>query len=139
MLSMRYPLLIALVALFSQACGGEDEEVEKIEPNFTSIQKIVFTKSCATSSCHGSAKAGNLDLRSGAAYGALVGVDPKNAAALTAGLKRVTASDVSKSFLYNKITRPGTGEGVTMPLGGEKLSSEKVNAIRTWIENGAAQ
>lgn len=134
---MRYPLLVTFVLAFAVACGDPADEDAKVEPTFASIDKNIFSKSCATSSCHGSTLAGDLDLRSGAAFSNLVGVDPKNPAAKAAGLKRVTAGDVSKSFLYNKITRPGTGEESPMPLGGEKLSTEKINAIKTWIEKGA--
>jgi mono/diheme cytochrome c family protein len=136
---LRLPLFLMLIMTFAIACGDATEEDVNVEPTLASIQKNIFTKSCASSSCHGSSLQGNLDLRSGAAFKNLVGVEPKNAAAKAAGLKRVVAGDTGSSFLIHKITSPGSGEESRMPLGGDALSTAKIKAIRTWIENGAKE
>ena len=40
------------------------------------------------------------------------------------------------SFLYKKVD--GTGEGEQMPYNGDPLPPEQMDAIRTWILEGAA-
>jgi hypothetical protein len=41
------------------------------------------------------------------------------------------------SFLYIKITSPDTTQGEIMPKGSDKLTRDKIEAVRQWIFNGA--
>jgi hypothetical protein len=102
--------------------------------------RILTDRGCAVSSCHGATRAGNLDLRPGAAYASLVGVAPDNAAARGRGSLRVKPSDVAASFLSAKLH--GTlapDEGSVMPLVGDPLSAKELALIDAWIAAGASE
>jgi len=90
-----------------------------VEATYSSIQNHVLARSCT--SCHGSQ--GNVSLES---YSQVV------SGTNSAGNRVVTPFDPSNSRLYVTVN---TG---TMPLGGPALCNAKIQAIRTWIENGAA-
>lgn len=137
---MRKLLFSMCLAAAVAACGSEDDSSDtKVQPTLASIQKNIFDKSCASSSCHGSSKQAGLDLRDGAAYASLVNVDPDKAAAVSAGLKRVTPGNPDKSFLVVKLGTVPSGMGSRMPQGGKPLSSAQIQAIKDWISNGAEQ
>jgi len=109
---------------------------------FARIQNDVFTQSCALQSCHGSnAKAGDLVLEPGLSYNALVNAAPANPAANGGGKKRILPGDLSRSFLWNKISAQLTnGEGSPMPFGSSPFSTlnpELTEVIRKWILAGA--
>jgi hypothetical protein len=108
---------------------------------FHTIEDRVLTdRGCAVSSCHGSTRAGNLDLRPGAAFASLVGVAPDNAAARAKGWLRVKAGDVAGSFLSTKVH--GTvapDEGSPMPLTGNPLTEKEITLIDAWIAAGAPE
>ena len=108
---------------------------------FHTIEDRVLTdRGCAVSSCHGSARAGNLDLRPGAAYENLVGVAPDNTAARAMGLLRVRAGDVAGSFLSAKLH--GTlapDEGGRMPLNDDALGDKEIGLLDAWIAAGASE
>ena len=110
-----------------------------LEPTFANIQREVFNKSCAFSSCHGEKnRRGNLNLTEGKAYEQLVNVlciidESKN-------LKRyrVAPGKPDESMLYIKLTHPGPGEGDRMPQGAETgLDPSKIDLVRRWILRGA--
>lgn len=137
---MRKLLFTMCLAALTAACGSEDDdEAETVQPTLASIQKNVFDKSCSSSSCHGEAKQGGLDLRSGASYAELVNVDPDKAAAKDAGLKLVTPGDPDKSFIVVKLGTVPSGMGARMPQGGRPLDASTIQAIKDWIANGAQQ
>lgn len=128
----------AVLAAALAACGAEDEEetaktVVKVEPTLVSIQTNVFDKSCALSGCHDGGGDSGLDLRSGKSHADLVGIDAVKAK----GVMRVVAGNPKESFLYVKITQPGSGQGSRMPQGAAALPSQHIEAVREWIANGA--
>jgi hypothetical protein len=135
----RTPLAsLVLFILFVSGCGNSTEPTVTVEPTFTSIQQNVFAKSCATSSCHGAfGQRGGLILEGDDAYANLVGVLPSNEVALARKLPRVAAGKPDSSFLIVKLTGPGEGEGDRMPQGNNPLNAQAIEAIRTWIANGA--
>jgi hypothetical protein len=113
---------------------------------FDRIQNQVFDLSCALGGCHDSqAFAGALLLESGTAHGALVDIDPVNAAAFLAGFKRVattspTTGDPDTSFLMLKIEGDlDSGMGSRMPLDSGKLSKGFRDMIELWILAGAPE
>ncbi len=113
---------------------------------FDRIQEQIFDVSCALGGCHDSeGNAGGLLLEQGTSYGALVDVDPVNAAALMAGFKRVATIDAQSgdpetSFLFRKITgQLGAGQGNRMPIGGKKVSSGFRDILERWILSGAPE
>jgi hypothetical protein len=105
---------------------------------FATLQRRIFTPSCAMLSCHGAAAAGGLDLSGGAAFASLVGVPASNAVARTAGLLRVAPGDPEASFLLRKLEGTlGAGEGDPMPRVGTRLPTASIDLVRRWIAAGA--
>jgi hypothetical protein len=149
-------------ALATAACGGvsnnNSADAGTIAPTFTSIQQNIFNVSCAVSPCHTTAtytSAGYLDLSQGNAYASLLGDagtgapipaaavmntsnDPGEGVAADGGYLLVAPGDPAKSFLLLKIT-PGLQPqyGLQMPNTGVTLSTDQVQAVSQWIQNGA--
>lgn len=111
--------------------------------NLASIETNVFAVSCQFSSCHGGT-VNAPDLRAGKAHAALVGVtshlDPTRTfvvpgnpeqSFLLVMLGAVAPNDMSPPL--GAVPSPGV-----MPLASTKLCDEKLDAIRRWIEAGAA-
>ncbi len=128
---MRYVLLG--LALCGCAVGDSDTEVE-LEPTFTNVHSTVLQPSCAFSSCHGSADAGDLTLTDAAAsYTALVdapsSADPERIL--------VVPGDPDASYLLQKLEAAAdlVGEPMPPPAGG--LDAAKVALVRDWIAAGA--
>jgi hypothetical protein len=96
----------------------------------------IFSASCALSGCHaGPSPAENLDLGTGAAFGAIV-----NVPAVQAALMRIRPGQPDSSYLVHKIQ--GTqasvgGSGVRMPLGRAALSQAQIDTVRAWVSAGA--
>jgi len=100
----------------------------------TNVQTAIFSKSCATTGCHtGAAPRASLDLSSGKSYAELVNV----ASSSCSSKVLVTPSDVSKSYLMNKLTGVGMCSGTQMPKTGTTLPAAQLDAVRSWICNGA--
>lgn len=105
---------------------------------FATLQRRIFTPSCAMLSCHGAGNAGGLTLAAGAARANLVGVPPSNGAALAAGLLRVAPGDPDRSFLLRKLAGTlGPDEGQSMPRVGAQLPPALIDLVRRWIAAGA--
>lgn len=136
-----------LGVLAALACDGEgtdtdvketdteevDTEVEPPAVTYAEVQAI-FDTSCATSGCHNGSFAP--DLTSAASPDSIVGVPSPTAM----GLDLVVPGDPDNSYLMHKIE--GThlevgGAGAQMPTGGCCLSAEQIEAISSWIYNGA--
>ncbi len=137
---MNYYKLIAIVVsgLMLASCadyGTNNEENTNVpvESKFSSIQANIFNKSCAVSGCHdsGSQQAG-LDLSSGKAYGNLVNVPSSQ----KPNILRVKPGDAANSYLVMKLEGASGITGRRMPLGGS-LSTDQIDAIKQWINNGA--
>jgi hypothetical protein len=112
-----------------------------VASTWEAIQTVVFAEhGCRTSFCHGSAPgAANLDLRVGAAYGGLLLTpsvsDPT--------IMRVSPGSEEKSMLWLKLAA-GTLrlQGVPpepMPFGGLPLTEGELDAVGSWIANGAPE
>ncbi len=144
---------VLFLTLLQNSCQkkADDDSTPTPEPapsgTFDLIQQKILTPSCASSGCHASEQdvsfaQHGLILTSGKSYTNLVGVDPKNSAARTDGLKRVTAFSSIQSLLYHKLTtaashHAGKQYGNPMPLGGNLLPDGQVEFIRRWIDAGA--
>ena len=102
-------------------------------PSLKSIQRNIFTP-CTT--CHfGASPAGGMNLEAGQAWSNLVGIkrifDPEI---------RVVAGSAAGSFLIDKLegNNLGGARGDRMPLSGPFLDQITIDAIRDWINQGAA-
>lgn len=106
---------------------------------FDLIQGALFdSHGCSDDSCHGDARAGDLDLRIGGSYDEIVGV-PSSADALP----RVQPGDAEHSRLWLLLAKATLGrddvEGRAMPLDLPALSADELEALRLWIDAGAAR
>jgi hypothetical protein len=151
--------IVFSVFTFTYSCGGSGDESSDesdseeddsgttdtggtedtgLEATLSSIQENIFTPNCASSSCHaGSSPQAGLDLSDGKSFGELVGVSSQQ----VPSLKRVEASNSGASYLVNKVE--GTagnvgGNSSQMPKGRDPLSDEEIQAIKDWIDAGAA-
>jgi hypothetical protein len=117
---------------FTLGCGKD--KTSEIPPpgepvNYEEHIQPIFDRSCVTSGCHNSDKAGGLDLSSGKSYSNLVNVPSQNYPPFL----RVKAGSPDSSVLYNKLVgNPDFGE--RMPVGGNPLPQEELDLIRRWIE-----
>ena len=136
---MRIPFssLLILPVFCALACTSGGSSDAPVAAKFSSIQGKVFDKSCSAPSCHGSGKKGGLSLTRDSSFSQLVGaagiLDNKH----TPPFLRVRPGSPDSSLLFIKITNPDTSEGEIMPKGSDKLSQNKIDAIRQWILEGA--
>ena len=147
----RNPLTRGLVAALSlmatASCAGEGvvdpvappaacTDVVPFRPQFSCIQQLVFTPTCALAGCHAAPNASQgLVLSEGISYGMLVGVPSTETAT---GQIRVAPGDPDNSYLIVKLE--GTDSrlvGDRMPFGGPYLSQAEIDVIRQWILDGA--
>lgn len=110
---------------------------------FAEIQENILTPGCLNLGCHNATdRAGELSLAAGAAYDQLVDAPPSHPNATARGMKRVVATDPSRSFLFVKLTLP-TVFDITfsgrMPQGAAPLSSTQIEQVQAWILRGAAR
>jgi len=102
------------------------------------LQSVIFTPRCATPLCHDTNTAGGgLVLVDGVSHGELVGVVPQADIAAAAGQLLVDPGNPANSFLLIKLIGPPLGAGARMPMLGEFLTHEEVEAVRSWILAGA--
>lgn len=111
--------------------------IAAVLPTLESIQTNVFTPSCAVSGCHtgpsGGSLPGGMDLSTAdASFDDLVGV----ASQQVPSLARVAAGDSAASYLVQKL-EGNAAVGGRMPAGSAALDAGTIDAIRTWIDNGA--
>ena len=146
---MRLSSLLFLCLLIS--C--QEPVDEKIDTSWSILYKQVLEPNCSNCHMNGSAiqKQSGLDLSSSAAYNALVGVTPKNSAAINDGLLRVSTEGgmkgLTQSYLWEKINvydqehflndHPEYGQ--LMPPGGNVLTDGELQFVRSWIEAGAPE
>ena len=129
----KYVSLILLSTL--TACGGSggNEPNITVEATSTSIQANIFNLSCALSGCHaGPSPEESLSLEEGVSFTNLINV----ISAQDASFLRVNPGDADNSYLIQKLE--GTAStGARMPLNRSALPQQNIDAVRTWINNGA--
>jgi cysteine-rich repeat protein len=115
-------------------------ECDVFPTTYDLIQKAIFDNhGCSEDACHGSARSGGLDLRAGASYQNLIDAD----AGSVGGWKRIAAGDKDQSLLWINLAAATLPDHFTaplraMPLGLPPLSTDELEALRLWIENGGA-
>lgn len=124
------------ILLSTSACehAGPVGPENGVEPTLSSIQTNVFSTSCAVSGCHaGPNPQQGLNLSEGLAHDNLVNVQSRERPELL----RVEPGAPDSSYLVHKVEGRPNIVGQQMPAGGAPLSQEEIDAIRTWIEQGA--
>ena len=137
-------VLIALCGL-SMGCDEKLSDLTgptpNLQPTLSSIQREIFdtTDSAgrqACTNCHtsvGRTPTGLMDLRSGAAFGSLVGVT----SSVKPGAIRVVPGDPENSYLIHKLEGRTGIVGTPMPRGNSLLTAGQILVIKRWIELGA--
>ena len=136
---LRFGIVAVAAALMVAGCGKDSPTTPTptpTGPTFSQqVQAQILTPACV--SCHtddGRTPAAGLNLKSGSAYAALVGV----ASSQKTGATRVIASNPSGSYLVQKLEGASDIVGLRMPRNGPPfLTTEQVALIRLWIQNGA--
>lgn len=109
--------------------NGGNNNGSTSDPTFANVSQI-FSSSCATSGCHDSStKQNGVDLSSYDAVIASVGDQY--------GKKVIQPNDAANSPLVDKISSNNPQFGVRMPKGGAALSSDDINLIKQWVDDGA--
>lgn len=118
--------------------GTPDAPVCNIEPTLESLNENYFSKSCNFGSCHGSAKAGGLDL-TGDTHAAIVNVPAVFAGAADNGKILVIPGDPDNSYFVQKLEGPDASEGAIMPFGAQEPMDPdcRIKMVRQWITDGA--
>lgn len=121
------------MSLAVMACESP-EGSDGLDPRLSVIQDEVFTPSCALSSCHdaGGPEA-MMDLSSAAASHA----NTVDVTGSLAEVVRVIPGDPDGSLLVQAIEGTAPAPINRMPVG-LVLEDEKIDVIRQWIEDGAA-
>jgi len=112
--------------------------VAGVSANLQSIQDTVFAPSCASAGCHdgpmGPGLPSGQDLSTlASSFASLVSVTSVQEPTLL----RVNPGNANDSYLIQKLEGTATS-GSRMPLGGNPLSQTSIDAIRAWINAGAA-
>ncbi len=117
-----------------QPTDGNSADLSELKPELNSIQYNILTPYCA--GCHSGAGAplglrlDNVDN----SYSLLV----NHASTQQAAVQLVAPNDPDNSYLVHKI-EGFAAVGNRMPLSQGQLSSDKLDAIRQWIADGAAE
>ena len=141
---IRLAVVALMAAISAGACTKEKRQAPPATATtapatLSSMQNDIFALSCAVSGCHDSRAnpAGSLSMSSvQASYAGLVNRTSTEAT----GLKIVAPADPDHSYLVDKLT--GThllagGSGRQMPQDAAPLSSDDIDRVVTWINNGA--
>ncbi len=124
--------MIVLLASFS-ITGCEKKEVEVLEPTFSSISNLIFSKKCALYTCHSSAfakESADLDLTDKRSYSSLVNVKSKTHPEYL----RIKPNDPENSLIIRRLVVTTI---VAPPLERSSVSEYEIKIISTWIKNGA--
>ena len=104
------------------------------------IQRAIFeNRGCTEQACHGAAQSGGLDLRADVSYDSLVDVP----ATTVPTYKRIDPGNKENSLLWINVAARTLPDQYHAPLRGmpnvgDPLSADEVEALRLWIEKGAA-
>ncbi len=98
------------------------------------IQTSIFSPSCAFSGCHIPNSLGPMPMRNATeSFNSLVNVNSIQRPTL----KRVQPGNAANSYIIQKLDGASGIFGARMPLGVPLLSTDEINLIRQWIDEGA--
>jgi len=131
---------LLLTAIFFAGCGNPPGPPPVLSSKFSDIQQQTFNKSCAIGGCHdaGTQKA-LLCLTQDSCYNQLMNHPIQAIQGTRKFTKLVSPGNPDSSFLVYKLTITQTTieYGTLMPQGFPPLPQNQIDAIKTWISNGA--
>ena len=102
-------------------------------------REVINETNCGGPLCHTGAAAGFRLGNADALYAELVGKMATGAECGTSGRIRVVPSDSANSLVYLKIAGGGVPCGDPMPPPPQTISSDKIELVRQWIDEGAVK
>jgi hypothetical protein len=130
-----FALLIATLAL---GCSDDPEP-----PSETLMVKVareaINETNCGGPACHSGTIAGFMLGNANALHAELVGKMATGAECGTSGRIRVVPLDSANSLLYLKIAGGAVPCGDPMPPPPQTISSDKIELVRQWIDEGAVK
>lgn len=118
---------------FIPACGDLEEDGQSNTELIPANVQDILTDRCAVSGCHVGGHSTGMDLREANAYLTTVNVPSSE----KPSVDRVEPGQSASSYLYQKITGAPDIEGDQMPLIGGPLSTQQIELIGAWIDQGA--
>lgn len=104
------------------------------QATLSAIQAAIFSPRCAVAGCHVPDGIGPMPLRSAnESFANLVNTPSIQ----RTNLRRVQPGNAANSYLIQKLEGTAGIFGTRMPQGGPFLSSEQIDLIRQWINEGA--
>ena len=129
---------------FIKAVSGTGRDSARIEVvaaaiTLSAAAQPIFTANC--SGCHSGPTSSVLPSGQNLSAGT-TRANTVNIQSIESALKRILPSRPDSSYLVHKVqgthlTRPASGSGEQMPLGGPFLTKGQINLIRNWILQGA--
>jgi hypothetical protein len=146
MSTVRTALLVSAFATLVGCGSSGSADACDFTSTYDAIQETIFeVKGCTAGVCHGEGSdgeglEGDLDLRAGASYDALVRIP----SAIDPAIQRVLPDDQDLSLLYLKLAAATNDTdlsdlGAAMPVATEPLTPDELEAIRVWIRGGAPE
>jgi hypothetical protein len=144
-MTIRNGMLLALVAVLGAGTPAAAQECSQtFDSTYELIQQVIFeNRGCTSVTCHNSDAAGGLDLSADVSWENLIEQPSETIPAGTVpGLKRVVPGQKDQSLLFLNLaaaTLPDQWQPILreMPLGLEPLTTNELDAVREWIEQGA--
>src|SRR4249920_559906 len=136
---MNVKYLLLLTILFA-GCGGSTDPQPVLPSKFSDIQQQTFNKTCSIGGCHdATAQKSLLCLTGDSCYIQLMNHQIQAFQGARKFTKLVVPGKPDSSFLLYKltITQTSVEYGTPMPQGYPSLPQNQINAIRTWIADGA--
>jgi hypothetical protein len=135
-------LVLVVGILSSPAPAAADDCAPEYDGTFALIEKVIFEKrGCTSAICHGEAREGDLDLRPGAAYAALI----DRPATSVEGWERVVPGQKDQSLLWINLAAKTLAGEFTAPRRAmpadpfPAIEDDELEALRLWIEQGAPE
>ena len=131
---------LLLATLYFGGCGNSTSTQPVLSSKFSDIQKQTFSGSCAIGGCHDAASQKSLlCLTKDSCYSQLMDHTIQALQGTRKFTKLVYPGKPDSSFLVYKLTisQTTTEYGSPMPQGFKPLPQNQIDAIRTWIANGA--
>jgi hypothetical protein len=133
-----------LIAILAAGCGSDGNDPPAPPPpdtlNMAKVAREVINETnCGGPLCHTGTAAGFKLGNADALHAELVGKTATGAECGTSGRVRVVPSDSASSLLYLKIAGGGVPCGDPMPPPPQTISSDKIELVRLWIDEGAVK
>ncbi|MCB9637955.1 MAG: hypothetical protein H6727_03510 [Myxococcales bacterium] len=132
-----FPLLVvASVGLISLPSCVPNAECSDTNVSFSKCVQPILVSNCSGSGCHGAEGFQLIQLEKDT-HQSIVGGTDGVSSGQNFPMKQIAPGDPDNSYLYLKISQEKPKVGARMPLDRAPLYANQLEAIRTWIAEGA--